>query len=385
MGREPAGLRLPPEPRILVARPDHLGDLLLTLPALAALRRRLPAATISCLVPASLLPVTRRAPDVDDGVAMPLSIEQHPSLAGAGVVERSGAELRGRFDLALLPRPQDPWSGALVTAARVPVRVGHNQPGMNRFLTHAFPEHRRRHVAREAVVLALRAVRLLGVRAAPSRPRPMRLIEPLPSDTTEALALLDRLGLGGRAPVVVHPSTGWPLKNWPPRRWGEVVARLAERLRTPVLVVGRPTEREVVEEVVRASGGIGLAVHELSLGGLAALHQRSSVVVGTDSGALHLAALLGAPVVALYGPFGPSRVGVLAPASRWRALSVLLPCSPCGTQEQPPCGAARDPLCLSAIAAADVVDAAEELALDSTAAFYRARAPRAPAAAAVVR
>jgi ADP-heptose:LPS heptosyltransferase len=161
VGRLPHRPRLPPEPRILVARPDHLGDLLLTLPALAALRRRLPGARISCLVPSSLLPVTARARDVDDALAMPLSIEQDPSRADAGVIERTVAELRGRFDLALLPRPHDPWSGAVVAAARVPVRVGHSQPGMDRFLTHALPENRRRHVAREAVVLAVRGARLL--------------------------------------------------------------------------------------------------------------------------------------------------------------------------------------------------------------------------------
>lgn len=292
---------------------------------------------------------------------MPLTMEHDPPRPDGPAVERIGAELRGRFDLALLPRPHDPWSGALAAAARIPVRVGHSQPGMEEFLTHAFPENTGRHVAREAVVLALRAATVLGARAAPSRNHRNPLVEPSAGDETEALTILDRLGLGGTAPVVVHPSTGWLLKNWPPHRWSEVVARLGERIGTPILVVGRRNERDVVEEVVAGSGGIGRPVYELSLGGLAALHRRSSVVVGTDSGALHLAAMLGARVVVLYGPFGPSRVGLLAPAHRWLALSVPLHCSPCGTLDEPPCGATRNPKCLSAISSVAVVEAVEEM------------------------
>ena len=348
-------------PRILVARPDHLGDLLLTLPAVALLRRRIPGAHIACLVPPPLLPVVARARDVDEGVPHPFTLEREPAADDRGVVERAAAELRGRFDLALLPRPHDPWSAALVRAAAIPLRVGHTQPGMDRFLTHAFGERLGRHVAREAAVLALRAVALLDGARGSHRGRPGGLIEPLPADETEAAALLNRLGLSASPPVVVHPATGWLLKDWPPDRWSEVVRRLADRLRLPVLVLGRREERDLVEEVAAGSGGAAVPVHGLGLGTLASLHRRSAVVVGTDSGALHLAALVGARVVGLFGPFGPSRVGPLAPVPRWRAVSVPLPCSPCGTLERPPCGARRDPRCLAGIGTAAVVDAVEEL------------------------
>ena len=355
-------------PRVVVARPDHLGDLLLTLPAFAVLRRLLPEARLTCLAPPSLLPIAARARDVDEAIAMPLTMTDVVPTPDARVVAGAAAALAGRFDLALLPRPHDPWSGSLVAAAGVPIRVGHAQPGMERFLTHAYPERPVRHVARQGAVLAVRAASLLE-RPAVGRGRPARrtaaptaLLETLAEDEAEVSALLARLAAGAPPPVIVHPATGWRLKQWPVARWVEVVELLHRCRRGTILVVGGRGDRQLVQEIARASGGIARGVDDLSLGGLAALHRRAAVVVGIDSGALHLAALMGARVVSLYGPFGASRVGLLAPANRWRPLSIDLPCSPCGTLEQPPCGAVTEPLCLAGIDATAVEEAVAWLA-----------------------
>jgi ADP-heptose:LPS heptosyltransferase len=129
-----------------------------------------------------------------------------------------------------------------------------------------------------------------------------------------------------------------------------------------VLVVGQASDKELLEEIVKGSGGNVRAVHDVSITTLAALHERARLVVGIDSGALHLAALAGAPVVGLFGPFGPGRVAPIAPRTRLRALWRSLPCSPCGTLERPACGATREPACLLAISPDQVLAAAVELA-----------------------
>jgi ADP-heptose:LPS heptosyltransferase len=349
-------------PRVLVPRPDHLGDVLLTLPAIRALRRRVPGVHVTLMVPPSLVPIAERAVDVDEALPMPFVIGRPMPVAGSGEVESAAVALRGRFDLGLVARPNDPWSGGLLTAASVPLRVGHPQPGTLPFLTHAFPERASRHVATEAVLLALHAGALLR----PTGPRTRRSPEPavrlLRDDYEAADRVLAKAGVGMSAPIIVHPTAGWPLKTWPVERWSRLVSDLAERSRRPVLVVGQSFEKAQLDALIDGSGGKGLVVHDVSLGTLAALHARAGVVVGIDSGALHLAALLGAPVVGLYGPFGAGRVAPIGPAGRIRALFRVLPCSPCGTLETPPCGARREPACLLAISTEDVVAAAVQLA-----------------------
>jgi ADP-heptose:LPS heptosyltransferase len=348
--------------RILVARPDHLGDLLLTLPAVAALRAALPGATIGLLVPAGLEGVPRRCPDVDRTIGV-----RFPSLltppAGAGEfadAARVAGLLRGQFDLALLPRPDDPWSAPLIAAAGIPIRLGYDLPRTRPFLTAALPPPGRRHVARLALDLAATAADLLGAggqidrRAGP----PVRFV-PTAGDEAEAARAVPP---AAAAPLLLHPGSGWPLKNWPPQRWGELAAALARHHAAVPLVVGGPRERALVEAVTAASGGRarGLA-GALSLGGLAALQRRARLVIATDSGAFHLATAVGTPAIGLYGPADPAEFGPWCPARAARVVRVALPCSPCRTLVDPPCGAAAAPACMTGIAVETVLGVADEL------------------------
>lgn len=343
----------PRRPGVLVLRPDHLGDLLLTLPAIAALRRRLPDAHIASMVPAELLPIAQRAVDLDEALTMPVTMRDAPPQPEAPAIAHAAAELRDRFELALLPRPHDPWSGALAATAGLPLRVGHPQPGTLPFLTHAFPEDVRRHVAREAVVLALRAARLLGARPTKTPASGRRLLRLLPGDERAATELLVRLDIEG-SPAIVQPTAGWPLKTWPLERWSDVARTIGESGRSAVLVVGQPRDRRLLDAIAEQAGSNVHAIHDISIGTLAALHARARLVVGMDSGALHLAALFGAPVVGLFGPFEPRRVAPLSADAPVRVLWHALPCSPCGTLEAPPCGATREPACLLSISPDEV-------------------------------
>ncbi len=352
---------------ILIARPDHLGDLLLTLPAISALRRALPDAQITFLVPAGLEAVPAHCPDVDQTYAAAFPPLLAP-LDRSGWDRRAVGEasaLRGHFDLVLLPRPDDPWSGALVGAAAIPVRLGYAAPRTRPYLTAALPVPAHRHVARVALDLAAVAAALLGAPDAVDAGawRPVRFV-PTPADQAEARAVLATTPAGD-APIVLHPGSGWPLKDWSADRWGVLARALARRYHAPVLVVGTAREGAFVAAVVTASGGDACGVAgRLSLGGLAAFQRRARLVVATDSGALHLAAAVGTPVVGLYGPADPAEFGPWCPPERQRIVRVPLPCSPCRTLVDPPCGATREPACVATItvdavlaAAADFLDA----------------------------
>jgi ADP-heptose:LPS heptosyltransferase len=84
-------------------------------------------------------------------------------------------------------------------------------------------------------------------------------------------------------------------------------------------------------------------------------------VIATDSGALHLAAAVEAPVIGLYGPADPLEFGPWCPPERRRIVRVQLPCSPCRTLVDPPCGATREPACVTDITVDAVLAAIAEL------------------------
>jgi ADP-heptose:LPS heptosyltransferase len=258
--------------------------------------------------------------------------------------------------MAVIPRPDDPSSGALCVAAGVPVRVGFAMPRTRPFLTHALLPPGRTHVALMTHAVLAAGLAVFG---APPLPRPGGIagsVRPTLPDQREADRVLASAGAGPR-PVVLHPGSGWPLKNWPAGRWGEVARRLRQAAGTRVLVAGTAGETALAGEAAAASGGAAVAIAGLlSVGGLAALHARARLVIGVDSGALHLAAAVGTPTVALYGPGDP--VQYAAAGAGHRVVRSGLPCSPCGTLERPPCGAVTDPACLTGVPASAVVAAA---------------------------
>lgn len=353
-------------PRILFVRPDHFGDVLLTLPAVAALRRALPNARIDFLVPAAAGDVPRHCPEVDATYTLPFPALTVPldRSGWASTVAREAPALHGRFDLALLTRPADPWSGPLVAAAGIPLRLGYAAPQTRPFLTAALPVPARCHVATLALALAAAAGYLgaPGAVAAGHRASALRFV-PTADDEAEATGVLALAAADSRtAPVVLHPGSGWALKNWPPSRWGALAVALRQRYGVTPLVTGGPAEGEMVSAVVAASGGraVGLA-GRLSLGGLAALYRRARLVVATDGGPFHLASAVVAPAIGLYGPADPLEFGPWCPPERARIVRVQLPCSPCRTLVDPPCGAATEPACVTGITVGAILAAAADL------------------------
>jgi ADP-heptose:LPS heptosyltransferase len=354
------------QPRILFARPDHFGDILLTLPAVAALRRAVPDAQISFLVPAGLHAVPRLCPAIDEIYTAPFP----PLTAWPGthdwpnIAAQQAGVLHGRFDLAILPRPDDPVTGQLIADADIPIRLGYDCLRTRPFLTMALPSPQLCHVMELALELVKAAAGYFGAQGSFDLQTPVQLV-PTAMEEAEAQTVLEGSGTNNRSgPLVLHAGSGWPLKNWPVHRWGELAAALQQRYGSPPLVTGSRTESELVDAVVDASGGRAHGIAgKLSLGGLAALYRRARLVIANDSGPLHLAALAGASVVGLYGPADPAQFSPCCPADRARIVRVQLPCSPCRTLIDPPCGASTMPTCLTDItvqavltAAADVLD-----------------------------
>jgi ADP-heptose:LPS heptosyltransferase len=164
----------------------------------------------------------------------------------------------------------------------------------------------------------------------------------------------------GPHPIIIHPGTGWTLKNWSGVRWVAVASALARRSGAAPLLLGASGERDLVDAVLQKADGEAVTCSRtLSVGALAALYSCARMVIAADSGPLHLAALSGTPVVGLYGPADPAQFAPLG--EQVRVVRVDLPCSPCGTLLDPPCGARTEPACMIGIPVDAVIEAAADL------------------------
>jgi heptosyltransferase-2/heptosyltransferase-3 len=321
------------EPRILLIRPDHLGDVLLSRPAIDALAMALPRARLTV----ALGPWGR--PALGTHPAQRLLLCPFPGLSRARLnplrpyilLLQYAALLRRRerHDIAVLLRPDHWWGALLVALAGIPVRVGYRTDETAPFLTRALPATPERHVAEQALALARVAAACAGGDLPPVAPG-------LPASATDfdrrrVATLLAEAGIAvGRKVVVLHPGAGATIKAWPLERFAAVGAAVADALAAQLVVTGVADERPLAQRLcdLLPASALNLA-GALSWSELEALLARAALVIGVDTGPLHLAVATGTPSVALFGPADPVQFAPWGPAERHRAIFADLPCRPC--------------------------------------------------------
>ena len=355
-GRSPAAAAVDPDGvrRILVRANNWIGDVVMISPAVRALRRRFPAASIAMVAKRWVLDVVSGNPEYDE------LIEYDHEGAHRGLSGRMRLARRirqgGPIDLAVLfQKAFDAAVLARLAGARV--RVGYATDARGFLLTHPLPPPpKTRHHADAFLDLA----RAVGCEA----------IDPLPSfhlgeeQRRAADAVLRRRGFAD-APLLValHPGASKGPRAWHAERF----AALAERLRrghgARFFLVGSAGEQDTLERV-RAGLSTGDWIGPEEAPGLpvaAALLARCHLFIGNDSGPMHLAAALGVPTVGIFGPGHPRNT---APRGRPGTIATIgrdYPCAPCRQdffRECPPAPSGK-PFCLEEI----VVDEVERAAL----------------------
>jgi lipopolysaccharide heptosyltransferase II len=342
---------------VLAVRLDALGDVLMTTPALRALKEPRPWRRVTLLTSPAGAAAARFVPEVDDVIVYDAPWMKATPPRRDGAPDRAAADrLRERgFDAAVIftVYSQNPLPSAfLCYLADIPLRLAHCRENPYQLLTDWVKDPEPERAARHEVRRQLDLVAAVGCATADER-----LSFQVPAAARERVArLLGEIGLDRSSPwVVVHPGASAPSRRYPPESFAAAADVLAREDGWQVLFTGSEAERELVEQVRGAMGASSLSVAgRLDLAGLGALLDLAPLLIANNTGPVHIAAAVGTPVVDLYALTNPQHTpwGVTH-----RVLSHDVPCRYCYKSVCPE--GHHD--CLRRVEPGEVVTAAREL------------------------
>lgn len=368
---------LPATPRILLIRPDHLGDLVLTTPVLHALRQYAPDAQITMMVGPWSSEIVARHPDIDRLLTCPFpGFQRAPqqALAPYLLLLTVAKQLRrGHYDLAVNLRTDFWWGAALIYLARIPRRIGYALEPGTPFLTKALPFHSPEHAAVSNLRLASAALETLGYSPLPKPYSPERYpLQFIPTEEEQKWATqrLTGEGIDAETPfVVIHPGTGAAVKLWRTEAWASCADALinsspgSKPLR--IILTGSRSERPMLEEIASTMTSPAIIITDATVGQLAALLGRAQLVLAVDNGPAHIAVAQGTPTVELFGPtdyriFGPWGIAAKHVVLASTARCPTCPFIPCGRLDFSPAELPAHP-CVLLIREQQVLAAIEKL------------------------
>jgi heptosyltransferase-2 len=334
--------------KILIRATNWIGDAIMSLPAVRAVRARFPDARITVLAKPWVAALYEGERSIDEV----MTFEGAPGAKDWGAKWRLARRLRAQnFDLAVL-FPNSFESAAVVRLAGVKRIVGYVRDGRGPLLTDAIPLPKPGDIPEHERYYYLELLRRTGlIEAIPEVPG-IRLDSAAERRARGEQRLRD---LGLKLPLVgVSPGAAYgSAKRWLPERFAESAARLAAEMDGSVAVFGSAAEQSMCEEVARAVGGRNFA-GTTSLAAFIEMTAACSVFLTNDSGAMHIAAALGVPSVTVFGPTNEAGTGPLGPLAR--IIREPVDCAPCLLRECP-----IDHRCMTRVTADHVVHAAEDL------------------------
>jgi heptosyltransferase II len=333
--------------KILVRATNWVGDAIMSIPALCAIRQRWPEAQITILARPWVAELYSGQPFVDRVKALDLA-SRSPMT-----VERAARELgREQFDCAILL--QNAFSAAwLVWRAKIPQRIGYARDGRGVLLSKAIAVPRKGEIPAHEVFYYLELLRRAGWLE--SIPQVKQIFLNLSAGAAQAAeARLREAGVRAEAKrVALAPGAAYgSAKCWPPERFAAVADALVDEFGADVILFGASSEQETCRQIAdRMHHRPIIFAGQTSIGELPALFSRCSLFVGNDSGAMHVAAAVGVPVVAVFGSTDPQ--GTAPVTSQKKLVQHRVACSPCFLRECP-----IDHRCMLRVPVKDVRDSA---------------------------
>jgi heptosyltransferase-2 len=344
-----------PLQKILIILIAGIGDLVLASKGIRAIRNGNPGAEIHLLTSTDAAPLAVNFGYVDRVWAFPIREFRKDKRYAADILRLARALRKIRFRVILNLYAVESFAGAVkmgllfqcLGAAR---KIGHDSHGFGSFLTEKVSESvfRGRHVTEAMTEIAVKAGGIPDEKG----------IEVFWGGGTET-KWIDLFGCPeatGELVVGINPGGDRNNRRWDPNRYAEVADRLAEGMGARIVLLGGPSETAVAQsiEITMQNKPINLS-GQLNLNDLAYVLSKLDLLITNDSGPMHMAAALGVPLVAVFGPEDPARLGPYTDPRFYRIVSGFVPCSPC---KKSTCDSM---LCLDAISSDDVVRQCESL------------------------
>jgi 3-deoxy-D-manno-octulosonic-acid transferase/heptosyltransferase-1 len=318
---------------ILIVKLSAIGDVIHALPSLTALRKLYPDAHITWVIEEAAADLIVGHPDLDRVLVS--SRKAWLEDFRQGKIRRASRGFR-MFVRELRDRHYDiviDFHGLLKSAVIVALSSGERKIGYNSiqessglFYNERIPEDMSKH----AVDRYLDFIRYLNGNT--KLPDPVQFRIPIDNANRRRVeALLMEHGLDSDQPfVAVNPLALWETKLWSAEKFAQLSDRIIHELGVPVVLTGAKSEDTgtILQKMRSVPVDLGA---KTSLRDLAALYERASVLVTTDSGPMHIAAAMGTPVIALFGPTDPTRTGPYGEGHT--VIRKDLACSPCFKKE----------------------------------------------------
>ena len=351
--------------KILIIKPSSLGDVIHSLPFLKAIKNTFHDAEIEWVISKNLKEILEGNPLINR-----LIVFDKDSWTKIGNLSKTVKEAiglinilkSGHYDMVVdlqgLLR-----SGLITFFTSSPLKVGFKnaREGSSIFYNKKISVNGSLHAVDKSLEIAKAIRQGSGVRGQSTTHGGSGKAEfPLNVDKTAAENIKKLLGgLKEKEYVVVIPSARWKTKRWSPENFGTLISKLS----VPCIVTGSKADEQIVKEVMRFSNGKGTNFcGKTDLKELTALIAGAKAVVSNDSGPMHIAAAIGVPIIALFGPTDPYRTGPYGwseiraeqEKKNIKVIRALISCSPCFKKK------CKDLLCMDGISVRTVLKELEE-------------------------
>lgn len=348
----------PPPQKFLLIRLDHIGDLLMTTPAIHALKLRFPESSLSMLISPSAQPIivgnpeidalfTFRVPWYDGGRAQRFPFRAYFRLVRQLRKERFDVAIDFRGDFRVL------WFFSFLSGAKQ--RVGFAGLGGEFLLTRSCPYDETMHFVEANLAL----VNCLD--GPPAPPGIQYFLKVSSEDVSYVDKLLSELGISASDKIIgIHPATipHWQLKRWPPEHFAALADALIRREGVKIVLTGGKDDASELTQVVAAmQERVSVLAGKTSLSQLAELIKRCRLFISNDTGPMHIAVAVQTPLVAIFGPTDPRRSGPYGNPELFRVVRHDVPCRhPCFVSACP-----IDHECMNGITLENVLSACQDL------------------------
>lgn len=314
--------------KILCIRLDAMGDVLMTTPAIRAIKESIPGSEITLLTSPSAARVAPLVPELDDVITydapwMKATAPRRNSQPDWKIIDRLR---RIKFDAAVIFTvfSQNPLPAALMAfLSDIPLRLGYCRENPYQMLTHWVRETEPESGVRHEVQRQLDLVAAVGCKTEEERLQ-IRVSE---KDQLTAIHKLRETGINlGKPWLVIHPGSTAPSRRYAPESYAEVSRRLSTENGLQVVFTGDQSECRLVESIQNMGGYSYSLAGKLTLGEMAALLQMAPLLISNNTGPVHIASAVGTPVVVLYALTNPQHTPWKVPS---KVLNYDVPCKYC--------------------------------------------------------